>query len=699
MKLYPQNAGVSIEFEKVKSLLTNYCNTEWAKNTAQNLRIHTRKEFIETDLNRTNEYLLILIGSGYFPNHFYDNVSKEIKLLQIAGSNLNIEQIIQIKKLTENFKNIFRWFDDDKKIAYPFLYSVSQDVVFQKDILQIIDSVIDESGEIKDDASENLFSIRTNLYKKRQELRKTFEKVLQKLNKAGYLADIDESFSNGRRLVAVFSEYKRIVKGIYYGESDTKKTSFIEPEETIELNNEVQYLENQESKEIQKILKQTTVALAIFANDIEQYFKVANAYDFIAAKAMLAKEMQAVLPNYSDKAIIDLKDAYHPLLVLYNKKVGKETIPVTVSLNEKNRILVISGPNAGGKTVTLKTVGLLQMMLQSGLLVPVHPNSEMGIFKLLFIHIGDTQSLEFELSTYSSHLLHMKYFIENANGKTLFFIDELGSGSDPNLGGAFAEVVLEELLKKHSLGIVTTHYLNLKIMASKTAGILNAAMAFDEKNLLPLYKLIIGKPGSSYTFSIAERIGLPQHLINRAKKMVDDGHFKLDKLLNKAEQESQKVHSESKKLENLIDKNKKLQIELEKAISREKHNQQIELLKNQNKISEEKILYLKETERKLKQIINDWRKAEDKNEAIKQIQNVLFKKKEGIAKNKMLKKLENKFEESTEEIKINSTVKLRKNYQTGVVVDLRGKRAVVQIGTVPMSFNINDLVVIKEKTN
>lgn len=699
MKLYPLNAGVSIEFEKVKSLLTNYCNTEWAKNTAQNLRIHTRKEFIETDLNRTNEYLLILIGSGYFPNHFYDNVSKEIKLLQIAGSNLNIEQIIQIKKLTENFKNIFRWFDDDKKIAYPFLYSVTQDVVFQKNILQIIDSVIDESGEIKDDASENLFSIRTSLYKKRQELRKTFEKVLQKLNKAGYLADIDESFSNGRRLVAVFSEYKRIVKGIYYGESDTKKTSFIEPEETIELNNEVQYLENQESKEIQKILKQTTVALAIFANDIEQYFKVANAYDFIAAKAMLAKEMQAVLPNYSDKAIIDLKDAYHPLLVLYNKKVGKETIPVTVSLNEKNRILVISGPNAGGKTVTLKTVGLLQMMLQSGLLVPVHPNSEMGIFKLLFIHIGDTQSLEFELSTYSSHLLHMKYFIENANGKTLFFIDELGSGSDPNLGGAFAEVVLEELLKKHSLGIVTTHYLNLKIMASKTAGILNAAMAFDEKNLLPLYKLIIGKPGSSYTFSIAERIGLPQHLINRAKKMVDDGHFKLDKLLNKAEQESQKVHSESKKLENLIDKNKKLQIELEKAISREKHNQQIELLKNQNKISEEKILYLKETERKLKQIINDWRKAEDKNEAIKQIQNVLFKKKEGIAKNKMLKKLENKFEESTEEIKINSTVKLRKNYQTGVVVDLRGKRAVVQIGTVPMSFNINDLVVIKEKTN
>lgn len=699
MKLYPQNAGVSIEFEKIKNLLAAYCNTDWAKNMAFQLRIHTKKEFIEMDLNQSNEHLLILNGNGYFPNTFYDNISKEVKLLQIHGATLGVHQLIQIKKLTENFKTIYKWFDAEKKLTYPYLFTVICEVNFQKEIVQIIEKVIDDTGEIKDDASADLFSIRNNLYKKRQELRRTFEKVLQKLSKSGYLADIDESFSNGRRLVAIFAEYKRIVKGIYYGESDTKKTAFIEPEETIELNNEVQYLENLETKEIEKILKQTTVAISQFATEIEQYFLVANTFDFIQAKALLAKEMNAILPQFIDKAIVDLKEAYHPLLVLYNRKINKETIPIDLTLNEKNRILVISGPNAGGKTVTLKTVGLLQIMLQSGLLVPVHPSSEMGIFKQLFIHIGDTQSLEFELSTYSSHLMHMKHFIENANGKTLFFIDELGSGSDPNLGGAFAEVILEELIKKHSFGIVTTHYLNLKIMAGKTSGILNAAMAFDEKNLLPLYKLIIGKPGSSYTFSIAERIGLPQHLISRAKKMVDDGHFKLDKLLNKAEQETQKVSFDAKKLEKLIEKNEKLQLELNQVLDKEKHNQQLEILKNQNKISLEKIEYLKETERKLKQIITDWRKAEDKNQAIKQIQNLLFKKKDSFSKSKAIKKFEEKFIEVSTPISIHSKVKLRKNYQTGVVVELRGKRAIVQIGAIPMSFNISDLIVVEEKMN
>jgi DNA mismatch repair protein MutS2 len=242
-----------------------------------------------------------------------------------------------------------------------------------------------------------------------------------------------------------------------------------------------------------------------------------------------------------DKAQIHLVKAYHPLLYLYNKKSGKATIPVDLTLDSNNRILVISGPNAGGKTATLKTVGLLQMMVQSGLLVPVHPSSQFGIFKQLMIHIGDTQSLEFELSTYSSHLLSMKHFMETANGKTLFFIDELGSGSDPNLGGAFAEVIMEELARKHAIGIVTTHYLNLKVMANKTPGIINGAMAFDEKSLMPLYKLHIGKPGSSYTFSIAERIGLDKRLIQRARTLVEEDHFKLDKLLNRTEQDLQRV--------------------------------------------------------------------------------------------------------------------------------------------------------------
>ncbi|HXL55897.1 MAG TPA: MutS2/Smr-associated SH3 domain-containing protein, partial [Chitinophagaceae bacterium] len=402
-------------------------------------------------------------------------------------------------------------------------------------------------------------------------------------------------------------------------------------------------------------------------------------------------------PNVIDKAHVELKDAYHPLLYLYNKRSGRQTIPVTLTLNEKQRILVISGPNAGGKTVTLKTIGLNQMMMQSGLLVSVNPVSQMGIFKQLFIHIGDTQSIEFELSTYSSHLLHMKYFIENANGKTLFFIDELGSGSDPNLGGSFAEVILEELSRKYASGVVTTHYLNLKVMASHTAGIVNGAMAFDEVNLQPLYKLIVGKPGSSYTFSIAERIGLPKPLINRARELVSEDHFRLDKLLNRTEQDQQQLEKDKKELQKLLHENERLRKEMETVISQEKHRQQVELLKHQNKITEERMDDLKETERKIKQIVLEWKKTENKEEVMKQIQNLLFKKKENIAANKLAKKIESKYREVNGHVVVGAKVKMKKSHQVGEVKEIRGKRAVVQIGLLPMSVELNDLVVVEEK--
>jgi len=341
-------------------------------------------------------------------------------------------------------------------------------------------------------------------------------------------------------------------------------------------------------------------------------------------------------------------------------------------------------------------------MIQSGLLVPVNPNSEFGIFKQLMIHIGDTQSIEFELSTYSSHLKHMKHFIENANGRTLFFIDELGSGSDPNLGGAFAEVIMEELARKHAFGIVTTHYLNLKVMANKTAGILNGAMAFDEKNLQPLYKLIIGKPGSSYTFSIAERIGLEKSLIERARSLVEQDHFRLDKLLNRAEQDLQQVQKKEKELQKLLHENEKLKKEMQVLLNKEKHNQQVELLKQQNKITEERIAYLKEMERNLKQIVFDWRKAdnaEDKKQLMKQMQALLFKQKEKQVVEKARKKINSKYEEVGGEIVPGVKVLMKKNHQVGQVQEIRGKKAVVKIGILPMQVSLDDLVVVEEKTN
>jgi DNA mismatch repair protein MutS2 len=435
----------------------------------------------------------------------------------------------------------------------------------------------------------------------------------------------------------------------------------------------------------------------VYGSLLSAWHIVVGEYDFIRAKAKLATEIRGEFPIVTDKAHIQLVEAYHPLLYLYNQRTRKPTIPVTITLDDEQRILVISGPNAGGKTVTMKTIGLLQMMVQSGLLVPVHPSSQFGIFKQLMIHIGDTQSIEFELSTYSSHLLHMKHFMENGNGRTLFFIDELGSGSDPSLGGAFAEVILEELSKKHAVGIVTTHYLNLKAMAGKTAGIINGAMAFDEKNLQPLYKLLIGKPGSSYTFSIAERIGLDKNLIHRARLLVDEDQFRLDKLLNRTEQDLQQIERKEKDLNQLVKENERLKKEMQQVMEKEKHQQQVELLKEQNKVAEERIAYLKDMERKLKQLLTEWRKEENKNKVVKLMEALLFKKDEKKVVSKMQKKIDAKFNEVGGDIKVGDKVKMKKNHQVGEVIELRAKRAVVKIGLLPMQVDIKDLVVVKMK--
>ncbi len=681
----------------MKVLLEEHCKSDYAKSKAANLRIHTLKDFIGTELRQSHEYRQLLQHGVYFPNDLVFNMSKDLKLLGIPGAVLGGEQFVLIRKLTEIIQNIFRWFDPERRIANEGISKIIDRTYYEKTILQMLNDVLDEYGSVLDNASEDLRNIRMNLYRKRNELRRTFDRIIQKLNKLGYLADIEESFINGRRVVAVFAEQKRMVKGILHSESDTRKTSFIEPEETTDLNNEVFALESEESREVYRILRELTSKLSVYAPLLTEYHNISGEYDFIRAKAKLAIDMNAEYPEVVDKAHVHLVNAYHPLLYLYNKKSGKPIIPVSVTLEEKNRILVISGPNAGGKTVTLKTVGLIQMMVQSGLLVPVHPSSQLGIFKQLMIHIGDTQSLEFELSTYSSHLKNMKYFMEHANGKSLFFIDELGSGSDPNLGGAFAEVIMEELARKHSYGIVTTHYLNLKVMANKVPGIINGAMAFDEKNLLPLYKLIVGKPGSSYTFSIAERIGLDKSLIEKARALVDEDHFSLDKLLNRTEQDLQVIESEKKSLAVLMKENEKLKKEMTTLINKERHDQQVELLKQQNKITEDRITYLKDMDRKLKQMLITWRNTEDKDKAISEIQNLLFKKDENKIVNKLQKKVDSKYSEVGGDINVGDKVKMKKNHQVGEVLEIRGKRAVVKIGLLPMQVEIKDLVVVTEK--
>jgi len=698
LKLFPESASVQLEFEKIRQIVVEYCATELGKKLAVDLRLHTKREYIELELRQSYEYLLLIRTAMFFPNDYILNINRELKLLGIQGAVLREDDFMQIRKLSEGIQKIFRWFDAEKITSFSALHKVIIESHYEKSIMTSIDHIFDESGQVKDNASEDLQRIRMSLYRKRTELRRMFDRIIQKLSKAGYMADIDESFLNGRRVVAVQAEYKRQVKGILHGESDTRRTTFIEPEETIELNNDIFSLESDEQKEIIRILRDLTQRLSVYAPLLVQWHSILGNYDFIRAKAKLAADTNATLPNLSDRSGVHLVKAFHPLLYLYNRRQGKVTMPVNVTLNEKQRMLVISGPNAGGKTVTLKTVGLLQLMVQSGLLVPVDPGSEFGIFKQLMIHIGDTQSLEFELSTYSSHLKNMKYFMENASGRTLFFIDELGSGSDPNLGGAFAEVILEELLRKHAYGIVTTHYLNLKVMAGKTSGIINGAMAFDEQNLLPLYQLTIGKPGSSYTFSIAERIGLEKRIIERARKLVDDDHFSLDKLLNRTEQDLRKIEEKESDLQKLLKSNERLKKQMETELNKEKHRMQVEILQQQNKISEERILYLKDMERKLKQIVMDWRKAEsqeDKRDLMKLLQGILFKQKEKQVTEKVKRKFNAKYIETGGLVAIGELALMKQNNQVGTVKEIRGKKAIVQLGAIPITVELSDLIAVQ----
>lgn len=700
MRLYPESAYIQLEFDKVRALLVELTRTIYGKQKAEGLRIHTKKQFIELELRQSYQYLQLLSSGQTFQHDQVFNLSKELKLLSIPGAVLNGEVFIQFRNLAENIRSIFRWFDDERIQNCSSLYEVLRLTHFEKTIPDEINKVIGEDARVVDNASEDLARIRMALYRKRNEQRRTFEKILNKMQKSGYIADIEESFLNGRRVLAIYAEHKRIVKGILHGESDTRRTSFIEPEETIEINNIIYSLENDEREEEYRILRDLTAKLSYQSPLLKQYMEVLGEFDFIRAKAKLAQQMDAHLPQLIDSSGIKLVKAYHPLLLLYNKKLNKPVIPLDLTLDEKNRILLISGPNAGGKTVCLKTTGLLQMMVQSGLLVPAHPESTFGIYKQLMIHIGDTQSIEFELSTYSSHLKNMKYFMEDANGRTLFFIDELGSGSDPNLGGAFAEVFLEQLIKRHAYGIVTTHYLNLKVMASKTTGIINGAMAFDEKSLLPLYKLNVGKPGSSYTFAIAERIGLSKELIDRAKQLVDENHFTLDKLLNRTEQDLRKIEIKERDLQKLIKENEQLKKSLALQIDKEKHAQQVELLKHQNKVSEEKMLYLKDMERKLKQTVNDWRRAEneqDKKMLMKNLHALLFNQKEKQVKEKVKKKLDSKYREIGGEPKIGDFVLMTQNNKVGMLSEIRGKKAIVNLGAMPLQVNYADLTRVEEK--
>jgi DNA mismatch repair protein MutS2 len=563
-----------LEFDTILNTISERCNTELGKIKALEITPFKEKNLLLDSLIQTSEYVSSYSNNNAIPNHGFDSINNELKYLAIDGSQLEVSGFRKIGTVSETANTLILFFKKFQEY-YPKLNDKASQIQVTKEIVKYIDEVIDKHGEVRDNASPDLLNIRRDMNVVRGKVNQSFGMAMSQYNSLGYLDDIKESFVENRRVLAVLAMYRRKVKGSILGSSKTGSIAYIEPEATLKYSRELNNLEYEEKEEVTRILKQLTNDIRPFHELIVSYQKFLSDVDVIAAKAKYANKINGILPNISDKKRLYFRDALHPILYLNNKLKNEITHPQTIELNPESTIIVISGPNAGGKTISLKTVGLLQLMLQSGILIPVHERSETFFFDRILTDIGDNQSIENHLSTYSYRLKNMNYFLKKCNSKTLFLIDEFGTGSDPDLGGALAEVFLEEFYQREAFGIITTHYTNLKILANELPNAKNANMLFDERTLEPMYKLHLGQAGSSFTFEVAQKNGIPFGLINRAKKKIEGGKVRFDKTiatlqkerskmektsLNLKEEES-KAREESKKMESI---NAKIKDKLER---------------------------------------------------------------------------------------------------------------------------------------
>ena len=529
-----------LEFNTVLQTISERCNTEIGKQKALKIVPFKDKETLMDALLQTSEYLSSFSNNNAIPNHGFDNLTNDLKFLAIEDSFLEVGSFRKIATLSETVNALLLFF---KKFHdyYPKLNDKATQVEYTKFIIQKIDEVADKYGEIKDNASPDLINIRRDMNLVRGKVNQSFGQAMTQYNSLGYLDEIKESFVQNRRVLAVLAMYRRKVKGSILGSSKTGSIAYIEPEATLHYSRELSNLEYEEKEEVTRILKNLSNDIRPFIDLLIQYQDFLSDIDIIAAKAKYANKINAVLPTITDEKHLYFRDAFHPILFLSNLEKKEKTFSQTIELNTESRIIVISGPNAGGKTISLKTVGLLQLMLQCGILIPVHERSKTFLFDRILTDIGDNQSIENHLSTYSYRLKNMNYFLKKCNSKTLFLIDEFGTGSDPELGGALAEIFLEEFYHQEAFGIITTHYSNLKILANELPFASNANMLFDEKSLEPMYKLILGQAGSSFTFEVAQKNGIPFGLINRAKKKIESGKVRFDKTIATLQKERSKL--------------------------------------------------------------------------------------------------------------------------------------------------------------
>lgn len=537
-----------LEFTTVLNQISEFCISGLGKENIIKVRPFENRNRLMNELHLVDEYLNSFETENRIPNHGFDNILNSIKKLSIENSFIEVDAFLKIATTSITVNELIKFFKKFN-IQFPTFFQLSQRIEFTNYIDSEIKNIIDISGEVKNNASSELKQIRRNINNIRGKIGTSFSSALSKAVAAGYLDDIKETIIDNQRVLAVLAMHRRKVAGSLLGSSKSGNIVYIAPQATLSYSREYQNLIYEEKQEIIRILKDLSYKIRPFVNLLKQYISFLIHIDIVGAKAKYAKEINAILPKILEKKNIFFKNAYHPLLLRKNKSERVNTIPQTLKLSDKQQIIVISGPNAGGKSITLKTIGLLQIMIQSGILIPVEENSETYIFDTVLTDIGDNQSIENQLSTYSYRLKNMRYFLRKCNENTLFLIDEFGTGSDPELGGALAEIFLEEFYHKKAFGIITTHYANLKVLANELDNVTNANMQFNERTLEPLYKLFIGQAGSSFTFEVAQKNGIPFNLINKAKKRVENEKIRLDKTISKLQKERNRLQRNSENLE------------------------------------------------------------------------------------------------------------------------------------------------------
>lgn len=711
-----------LEFPLVLQQLSDRCSTELGKIDALSIQpISEKKELLEI-LSQTSEYLASFSNDNKIPNHGFDTINNELKLLKIENTTLEISgfrRIAHICTLVHTHKKFFKKF----KEYYPILFSCIEQIESNSEITTNIELVIDRFGEVKDNASEALKIIRKQIIQVKSKINQSFASALNASQSAEYLDEIRESVVENRRVLAVKAMYRRKVKGTVMGTSKTGSIVYIEPEVSLKFSRELNNLEFDEKEEVQKILSQLTDLIRPYDYLLREYQSFLTRIDITAAKAKYARDMNALLPEINTSSRLYLRDAFHPLLFLTNKKSGEKTWPQTIELHPENRIIVISGPNAGGKSITLKTIGLLQVMLQSGLLIPVHERSSVCLFKNILTDIGDNQSIENHLSTYSYRLKNMNRFLRKCNKDTIFLIDEFGTGSDPELGGALAEAFLEVFYERGAFGVITTHYANLKALADELPHTTNANMLFNSKTLEPTFQLELGQPGSSFTFEVAQKNGIPYNLINKAKKKVERGKLRFDATIAKMQKERSKMAQTGSRLKEEESKARDESIRLEKLNAKIKsklenyqelydHDQRMIHLGNKVNTAAEKyfldkkkrvlvseLLRIVETEnskRKKKSAtqakVERQKKLETSQEVQKKVKVIREKKKTDNRKAKLKEK-----NKPRPVFKIGDRVRMHDGRAVGSIDKLEKNKAVVNYGMFTTNVSVDQLELVETK--